>query len=108
MWSCVSCPVSQLKFIDPLLDGAPWTDLGDRSERPAPCTEDIRSLIPKNRASRSSPEDTRQWGAPGWTPRQLWNPRRIPEIQGQTCLFCDPFASLSVTISFFLSVGFAK
>ena len=45
MWSCVSCPVSQLKFIDPLLGAAPWTDLGDRSERPAPCTEDFHRLI---------------------------------------------------------------
>ena len=71
-------------------------------------TEDVPSLIPKNRASCSSPEDSRQWATPGWTPCQLWNPHRNPEIQGQTCLFCDPFASLSITISFFLNFGFTK
>lgn len=70
MWICVSCAVSQLKSIESLLDAGPRTYLGDRSERPAPCTEDVHSLIPKNCASCSSPEDSRQWATPGWTPCQ--------------------------------------
>ena len=56
---CISYPVSRLKFIEYLLDARPWTYLGDRSEKPTPCTEAIHCLLPKNSASCSSPEDTR-------------------------------------------------